>query len=221
MEQKKARETIEVMKEDMSAKDEYAQKLRFELKKFTSQTRGGAEILADLDNYRDDREMLSKELKSTQLSLNKAYEDLENILTENRVLRKLAGVPENYGFDLEKIKLAQSKQIEDYKSEVRLLEREVEELEAERTALRALIRNIQISKNGLEAQEKMEQFVIQKYPGFAQSKRELEQENKLLKDRLLQYERTGMRDNLSESQSSSSSKRLRESGPRSSGRNRF
>ena len=29
---------------------------------------------------------------------------MENILAENRVLRKLAGVPENYGFDLEEIK---------------------------------------------------------------------------------------------------------------------
>jgi len=32
---------------------------------------------------------------------------MENILAENRVLRKLAGVPDNYGFDLEEVKLAE------------------------------------------------------------------------------------------------------------------
>ena len=54
-------------------------------------------------------------------------------MAENRVLRKLAGVPENYGFDLEEVKLAEHQKIEDFKSQVRYLEREVEELEGERT----------------------------------------------------------------------------------------
>lgn len=33
--------------------------------------------------------------------------DMENIMAENRILRKIAGVPENYGFDLEEVKLAE------------------------------------------------------------------------------------------------------------------
>lgn len=32
---------------------------------------------------------------------------MENILVENRLLRKLADVPDNYGFDLDEIKLAE------------------------------------------------------------------------------------------------------------------
>ncbi len=32
---------------------------------------------------------------------------MENILAENRILRRLAGVPENYGFDLTEVKMAE------------------------------------------------------------------------------------------------------------------
>ena len=39
---------------------------------------------------------------------------MENILKENRVLGKLAGVPENYGFDLEEIKSSEKNKIEDF-----------------------------------------------------------------------------------------------------------
>ena len=67
---------------------------------------------------------------------------MESLLAENRLLRKLAQVPENYGFDLEDIKLAERQKIEDYKSQVRYLEKEIEELEEERTKLRYRLRQI-------------------------------------------------------------------------------
>ena len=41
---------------------------------------------------------------------------MTNILSENRVLRKLAKVPENYGFNLEEIKTAEMVKIEDFKA---------------------------------------------------------------------------------------------------------
>ena len=72
---------------------------------------------------------------------------MENILAKNRVLRKLAGVPENYGFDLEEIKSSEKNKIEDFMSQVRYLEREVEELEKERTQLRARLRDA-LTKQG-------------------------------------------------------------------------
>lgn len=37
---------------------------------------------------------------------NRLSEDMENILAENKILRKLHGVPNNFGFDLEEIKIA-------------------------------------------------------------------------------------------------------------------
>lgn len=73
---------------------------------------------------------------------------MENVLAENRILRQLAGVPENYGFDLEEVKMAEKQKIEDYKSQVRYLEREVEELEAERTSLRGRLRMMATLQKG-------------------------------------------------------------------------
>lgn len=32
---------------------------------------------------------------------------MENIIAENRILKRLHGVPENFGFDLEEIKMAE------------------------------------------------------------------------------------------------------------------
>ncbi|EGR27290.1 hypothetical protein IMG5_198820 [Ichthyophthirius multifiliis] len=65
---------------------------------------------------------------------------MDNILAENRVLRRLAKVSENYGFNLEEIKIAEKQKIEDYKAQVRYLEKEVEELEGERMQLRNRLR---------------------------------------------------------------------------------
>ena len=71
---------------------------------------------------------------------NRLCADMENILAENKILRKLQGVPENFGFDLEEIKIAEKQELEDYKAQCRKLETEIEELEAERTQLRYRLR---------------------------------------------------------------------------------
>lgn len=67
---------------------------------------------------------------------------MEDILAENRVLREMAGVPENYGFDLNEIKLVEKQKIEEYRGRITRLEEEVEELEKERTQLRYKLRNL-------------------------------------------------------------------------------
>lgn len=67
---------------------------------------------------------------------------MDDILCENRVLREMAGVPENYGFDLNEIKLVEKQKIEEYRGRIRRLEEEVEELEKERVDLRYRLRNM-------------------------------------------------------------------------------
>lgn len=52
---------------------------------------------------------------------NKACTDIENLLAENKILRKLHGVPDNFGFDLEEIKVAEKQELEDYKAQCRKL----------------------------------------------------------------------------------------------------
>ena len=67
---------------------------------------------------------------------------MNDILAENRVLREMAGVPENYGFDLNEIKLVEKQKIEEYRGRINRLEEEVEELEKERAQLRYKLRNL-------------------------------------------------------------------------------
>lgn len=85
-----------------------------------------------MEQFEKERELNSKQKEYIQ----QLSTQMENILVENRLLRKLAKVPDNYGFNLEEIKLAEKQKIEDYKIMVNELEREVEDLEAERTQLR-------------------------------------------------------------------------------------
>ena len=63
-------------------------------------------------------------------------EQMENIIRENRVLRQMADVPENFGIDLNKIKIGEKITIEDYKKKIRLLIQDIDELEIERAKLK-------------------------------------------------------------------------------------
>lgn len=57
---------------------------------------------------------------------NKLSTDMENIMAENKILRKLHAVPDNFGFDLDEIKIAEKQELEDYKAQCRRLETEIE-----------------------------------------------------------------------------------------------
>lgn len=46
-------------------------------------------------------------MENDKNKLNLLSEKMDNVLAENRVLRRLASVPESYGFNLEGIKLAE------------------------------------------------------------------------------------------------------------------
>lgn len=85
--------------------------------------------MESIATYTNQKEQFRKALNERETALTKLRNDMENILAENRVLRKLAHVPDNYGFNLEEVKFAEQQKIEGYKKQVRYLEREVEELE--------------------------------------------------------------------------------------------
>jgi hypothetical protein len=61
---------------------------------------------------------------------------MEDVLRENRMLRQMADVPENFGIDLNKIKIGEEIKIEDYKTKIRLLIHNIDELETERAKLK-------------------------------------------------------------------------------------
>ena len=63
-------------------------------------------------------------------------EHLEDVIRENRVLRQMADVPENFGIDLKKIKIGEKIKIDDYKAKIRILNHHIDELETERAQLK-------------------------------------------------------------------------------------
>jgi hypothetical protein len=66
--------------------------------------------------------------------------NVENFMVENRMLRKMAGVPDNYGIDLEKIKLHDREKINDYKKLIKVLQDDNYKLEEERATLKHKIK---------------------------------------------------------------------------------
>ena len=56
----------------------------------------------------------------------------QKVIAENKILRKLAEVPENYDFDYDEVIIADQDRLDDYKKQVTFLESEVKELEKDR-----------------------------------------------------------------------------------------
>ena len=67
-----------------------------------------------IEKLREERDV--KELKITESleTINAMQRQLEDLAAENRTLRKMAQVPDNYGIDLATIKLNADKKIENY-----------------------------------------------------------------------------------------------------------
>ena len=88
----------------------------------------------------DDRDKLINEKNSEYQKLVKDWNELrdkmEEVLSENRILRQIADVPENFGIDLTEIKMGDRVKIEDYKAKIRILQKEIDDLESERARLK-------------------------------------------------------------------------------------
>lgn len=103
---------------------------------------GLADANRDITLHRDQNLELKKELERITRDYTTLSNQMNDMISENRVLREMSGVPENYGFNLEEIKLVEKQKIEEYRGRIRRLEQEVEELEKERVELRYKIRNM-------------------------------------------------------------------------------
>ena len=72
--------------------------------------------------------------------VNKLSNQVEDLAAENRALRKMANVPENYGMNLEQIKLLDREKIDDYKKLIRVLQEDNYKLEEERAKLKHMLK---------------------------------------------------------------------------------
>ena len=105
-----------------------------------SQVHGHGEPLKDLRKQRDDNLTIRKELEAKAKELTLLSSQMDEVVAENRVLREMAGVPENYGFNLEEIKLVEGQKIEEYRARLRHVESELEDREKEIAKLRHQLR---------------------------------------------------------------------------------
>lgn len=124
--------------------DDKDAEIEFLNKKLSELAASGADrdTLRNLRVQKDDHLDLRREVERLTKNWTTLSNQMEDILSENRVLREMAGVPENYGFNLNEIKLVERQKIEEYRGRIKRLEEEVEELEKERVDLRYRLRNM-------------------------------------------------------------------------------
>jgi chromosome segregation ATPase len=72
--------------------------------------------------------------------VNTLQRQLEDMATENRTLRKMSGVPDNYGIDLSQLKMDSEKKIENYTKLIKVLQDDNYKLEEERARLKHMIK---------------------------------------------------------------------------------
>ena len=79
------------------------------------------ECMQRIERLREERD--TKELRITEHleMINGLQRQMEDLAAENRALRKMAAVPENYGFDLATIKVSAEKKIENYTKLIKVL----------------------------------------------------------------------------------------------------
>ena len=97
----------------------------------------------EISKFDEQREKQTREF-------NELCDNMEKVLGENRLLRQIADVPENYGLDISKIRIGDRIKIEDYKAKIRILQHDIDDLETERAQLK---HRIQFLANSLNVSE--------------------------------------------------------------------
>ena len=151
-----------------------------------------------IERLREERD--TKEFKITEHleTINALQKQLEDIATENRTLRKMAGVPDNYGIELGQIKLSNDKKIENYTKLIKVLQDDNYRLEEERAKLKNMLKQQSMMYSNStpwdrypnltkEQQFSVDQYVLKLLAGEAEEPAnfyKLKKENALLKAQL-------------------------------------
>jgi hypothetical protein len=72
--------------------------------------------------------------------LNSTSNAIDNLTAENKCLRKMAKVPDNYGLDLNSIRVHDKEKVEDFKKLIKILQNDNYKLEEERARLKHYIK---------------------------------------------------------------------------------
>ena len=96
----------------------------------------GGRDFRQFDELRAEADKKEREAIDLKKHVNYLQDQIEDLMAENKVLRDMKGVPENYGIDREKIKLLDREKIDDFKKLIRVLQEDNYALEEERAKLK-------------------------------------------------------------------------------------
>jgi hypothetical protein len=99
-------------------------------------TNVGEKNFKQFDELRAEADRKEREAIDLKKHVNYLQDQIEDLMAENKVLRDMKGVPENYGIDREKIKLLDREKIDDFKKLIRVLQEDNYALEEERAKLK-------------------------------------------------------------------------------------
>ena len=134
-------EKIALYEQMINEKDIYINKLVTEnsnLKRdlVNSSKNNGENNYSYIQKMQQEKEIINNDRNKLTEDYNKLCDQMEDIIRENRILRQMADVPENFGIDLNKVRLGEKVKIEDYKTKIRLLNQQIDELETERAQIK-------------------------------------------------------------------------------------
>ena len=140
----KLSDKIDLYEKIIKEKDSYIDKLVIENSKLKSdlinisKNNNNANDYFALKKKQEEYEKINiiNDKKNMVNDFNILCDQMEDVIRENRMLRQMADVPDNFGIDLNKIKIGEKITIEDYKTKIRLLIHNIDELETERAKLR-------------------------------------------------------------------------------------
>ena len=103
---------------------------------FYSRNNDVQESIKRIEQLRREKEERDKKVQSLLQQINELSNHMDDMTAENRQLRRMANVPDNYGINLAEIKLYDKERIQDYKKLIKVLQDDNYKLEEERANLK-------------------------------------------------------------------------------------
>ena len=79
------------------------------------------DLVDRMNKIRAERDSMEKANADLMKEYNKLANTIEDFTAENRTLRQMVGAPDNYGIDIESIKLLNREKIEDFRKLIKIL----------------------------------------------------------------------------------------------------
>jgi seryl-tRNA synthetase len=138
--------TVDHLEKDNDTLKEERDRFRDQVKEMTSNLGDKMNSITDrtlltrMDALRADKAVAEKKVLNLLGEINTVTVTVSDLTMENKQLRKMANLPDNYGIDLNTIKLHDKEKIEDFKRLIKVLQDDNYKLEEERARLKHAVK---------------------------------------------------------------------------------